>query len=795
MHKFFAGHAALLTLAGLLALVACGGGDTSSQPVTATPSEVSFGEVDVAGDAAQTVTLTNTSAAPLTITDVTPTGKWAITSGRALPVTLAPGEQTSLFVELAPVTSGDVAGAISVSSSAQTGSTTLVRFNGRGVKYANQLDAAPGALVFPDVPVGAIAQQVVTVTNSSSRPAQVTSISVLGRDVTASGLTLPATIAAGESATLTVAFAPSIAGAVAGSVSINGTQPRPLAVVEFSGNGLSPAVSLGTTPTALDFRDVTIGSYSAQSVTLTNPSSAPVTVSEVATTGTGFTASSGSLPTTLAPGAAATVTVRFTPTASGPSSGRLVVKSATQADPLAAVDFAGTGVPAASITSVTVRDTAVAAGQTVQLVADVVVVGTIDRSVRWAVESGSLGTVDAQTGVYTAPATGGTYRVSATSVADPTRKATGSVTVSAPVVAPTPAPSGPTTPADPSLRTVAQWESLFLQSWDSENVNTYLPLSTSGNSWKYYNLAYGIDGLTAMFEATGNTKYLDRALLYIHNVIASAVPSSSLPNSQFKDGYLGWGAWDHPYDTSLVGGEYPLTESYCFRYVTKLLRVMRNNPAVYADPGYRKTYDDVLAFTKKNIFEKWATRGSENLYRSRTHMASHWAFIAADLWVLSSDPAERATYRTVVDNVNLHLPNYSSSLRQQMKPAAGDPGAYFWSDVWGSSAAPGQDVSHGNNVIAYIVEAHDLGIEWTDADVHALSKTLLDHIWISTSTGYQYGQYVDGSGAGNGWFNDGFCKLGRYDVAVQKRLESHPVGQGMQLYGNAALNAKILNGR
>jgi hypothetical protein len=408
--------------------------------------------------------------------------------------------------------------------------------------------------------------------------------------------------------------------------------------------------------------------------------------------------------------------------------------------------------------------------------------------VTWSVATAGGGSVSAS-GLYTAPATAGTYQLRATSSADPTKQAIAVVTVSAPVLPPT-----QTTPVDPSLRTVAQWESLFLQSWESEHVNTYLPLSTSRNSWRYYNLGYGIDGLTAMFEATGNTKYLDRALLYVRNVIGSAVPSSSLPNSQFKDGYLGWGAWDHPTDPSIAGGEYPLYESYCFRYVTRLLRAMRNHAGVYADPAYRKTYDDVLSFTKVNVFDKWSKRGSANLYRARTHMAAHWAYIAADLWTLTADAVERAKYRAVVDNINLHLPNYPSSLRQQLKPASGDPAAYFWSDVWGSTSAPGQDVSHGNAVVAYILEAHALGIEWTATDVRALARTLL-RVWVPTSTGYRYAQYVDGSGTGNGWFNDGFCKLGRHDAAIQKRLETHSVGRGMQLYGNAALNAKILNGR
>lgn len=422
-------------------------------------------------------------------------------------------------------------------------------------------------------------------------------------------------------------------------------------------------------------------------------------------------------------------------------------------------------------------EASVAAGGTV--VFEAVVTGAANTGVSWSVEEGDAGGTVSASGLYTAPATAGSFHVVVASLADAGRTARATVTVGA-----TPPP------ADPTLRTVAQWETLFLGSWEGEHTGTYLPYSTSRNSWKFYNLGYAIDGLGAMFEATGNTRYLDRALLYVENVIGSAVPSSSLPGSQYKDAYLGWGAWDHPTDSSINGGEYPLFESYCFRYVGQLLRAMRGAPAVYGDVGYRARYDAILAFTKTHMFEKWRSRGSSNLYRVNTHMTSHWAFIALDLWVLTADPVERARYRAVVDDINLHLPNYPSSLRQQMRPHPTDPAAYTWSSAWGSTTST-QDVAHGNGVLAYLVEANRHGVEWTADDMRRFVRTLDAHVWPAAG---QYAGAVDGSGAGNGWFNDGFCKLGRYDAALQKRLEQHGVGRGMQLYGNGALNARLLNG-
>ena len=65
------------------------------------------------------------------------------------------------------------------------------------------------------------------------------------------------------------------------------------------------------------------------------------------------------------------------------------------------------------------------------------VTGTVSgqsTAVTWSVPPGS-GTINPTTGVYVAPATAGTYVVTATSVADATRKGTATVTVSAPAPA------------------------------------------------------------------------------------------------------------------------------------------------------------------------------------------------------------------------------------------------------------------------------------------------------------------------------------------------------------------------
>lgn len=350
------------------------------------------------------------------------------------------------------------------------------------------------------------------------------------------------------------------------------------------------------------------------------------------------------------------------------------------------------------------------------------------------------------------------------------------------------APRGTAHSAAPQLEPVDHWEREFAASPSRDH---YLQLAGTSEPQNYYQLAYGVDAYTMMFEATAKTAYLDTALQFAERMIGQARPSSSFPTSAYRDDYL---AWISHKETNMSaeasdvdGQEVPLYESYCWRYVFRTLRVMRDSSVLGTAP-WRGRYDAVLAFGERNIFDKWYTRGAnDNIYRSRTHMASHWAFIATDLEVMTADPERAARCREIYQAIDRKLPNYPSSLRDQLHPAGRDAGAYDWSDVWGARV-PSQDVSHGNNVVAYVVEAHDRGREWDVADVRRFTGTL-GVIWPTGQDGVA--EFVDGTGTGDGWLSDGFVKLGRYDPLVQERLEGHRV-RDAQFVAALALNSRRL---
>ena len=352
---------------------------------------------------------------------------------------------------------------------------------------------------------------------------------------------------------------------------------------------------------------------------------------------------------------------------------------------------------------------------------------------------------------------------------------------------PTATPTPTSTPTQPALnlQPVSFWESRFLSVWQKEHDAYFNDWATGNDSYWYYFLSYAIDGNTAMYEATGKTQYLDRALYYIDEVIRDARRSSTLSTSQFKDSYMGWLSVE---DGNL---EIALRESVMWRYVTKLLRVIHDTPALYNNSGYRSTYDSLLAFTETNIWDKWYSRGTNWLYRSRTHMASHWAYIAYDLSLISTRTSKIPQYREVYQNID-------ADLRAQIIANPIDRTAYFWDSVWDSYARPGQDTSHGNHVVSYIVESYTHGSTfWKAADITGLRNVLMNVIWDGNRADPRFNGYLDGTDPTKGyWQADGWVKLGRLDPEVQRMYENYAAYKYYltMFYGNAALNARLLLG-
>jgi len=187
--------------------------------------------------------------------------------------------------------------------------------------------------------VGSTSTQTLTLTNAGTASVTVSQGGVTGAGFGLSGLNLPLTLAAGQSASLNVIFAPSAAGSVAGSLSILSSASASPVSVTLSGSG----VTYHLTPSASSvgyFGSVGVSAKSVQTIALTNTGTGTVTISQITLSGTAFNLTALILPATLTPGQS--VTIAFDPSAPGSAVGTISVISNASVSPLV-LSLTGTG--------------------------------------------------------------------------------------------------------------------------------------------------------------------------------------------------------------------------------------------------------------------------------------------------------------------------------------------------------------------------------------------------------------------------------------------------------------------
>ena len=205
--------------------------------LTATPSTVSFGNTQMGATQTLPATLSNPGAGPVTITQATASGPGFSVSGLPLPMTLTPGESVTFSTSFAPTSSGTAQGSVLISSNASNSSMN-VALSG-SASSPGQLSLSPASLNFGTVTVGKNQQLTGTLTASGSS-ITVSSASVSSSEFVLSGIQLPITIPAGQSASFAVTFSPQSSGAVAANVSFGGTTAS--AVESVSGAGAAAPV-------------------------------------------------------------------------------------------------------------------------------------------------------------------------------------------------------------------------------------------------------------------------------------------------------------------------------------------------------------------------------------------------------------------------------------------------------------------------------------------------------------------------------------------------------------------------
>ncbi|MBX3675229.1 MAG: choice-of-anchor D domain-containing protein [Burkholderiales bacterium] len=292
--------------------------------------------------AAQSVTLSNAGTAPLAIASIITEGDFA--QSNACPSSLAPSASCGISVTFSPVAPGSRSGFLKVFDDA-AGSPHFIPLTGTATLPPVPTISAPTSVSFPPTQVGGVSPPVtVTISNVGGGPLSIAAVEIVGSGYAVSSQSCTsAPVAPSGSCTISITFAPGSAGNVIATLRLVSNAPASPTLIGLTGEGTALAVgTLAATPATLDFGTREIGTTTAaQSITVSNAGSAPVTVSGVTASGDYAQSNNCSL---LESGGTCTISVTFTPTATGPRPGSVSVASNASNSPFS-MNLSGTGAP------------------------------------------------------------------------------------------------------------------------------------------------------------------------------------------------------------------------------------------------------------------------------------------------------------------------------------------------------------------------------------------------------------------------------------------------------------------
>ena len=121
--------------------------------LTLQSTSIAFGDVTESGPVYQSVTLTSSGSAPLTISAGSTTGAGFTLFGISFPLTLSPKQTTTLQIEFDPTAPGAASGKLTLTSNSSTGATSTISLSGTGVAGKYEVNVTWSAPASSQVPI------------------------------------------------------------------------------------------------------------------------------------------------------------------------------------------------------------------------------------------------------------------------------------------------------------------------------------------------------------------------------------------------------------------------------------------------------------------------------------------------------------------------------------------------------------------------------------------------------------------------------------------------------------------
>lgn len=266
-----------------------GEGLSAQAYATVTPLSTSFGDVPVGTKDTKIIIVKNTGATTLWVDSVTTTAKGFSISGIRTPMSIeSGGAETHFTVAFLPEAAGSVSGSIVVKSTGSDSSVTIA-VSGTGMASSRTLSVSPTSIAFGNVNVGSSATREISLTNSGNSNIAISSESIKGTGLSETGMGGAVTLTPGQSATLTVEFAPKSAGTVSGGITVASNASNGGISVPVTGSGVSAPTS-STKTVVLTWKPSPSAGVSGYYVYRGNVSGGPYTkLDSSVVTGTSYT--------------------------------------------------------------------------------------------------------------------------------------------------------------------------------------------------------------------------------------------------------------------------------------------------------------------------------------------------------------------------------------------------------------------------------------------------------------------------------------------------------------------------
>ena len=246
----------IFAAAFLLAVALVFAGCTSYSPHSAASNEAvlslsatsfNFNTVVIGKSATQTLHITNTGAAPLTLESVTLKSSQFSLTGPSVPRAILPTQKVDYALTFEPSVAGNAAAAIQIASNASS-SPAAVSLAGVAEKAFAALQVTPSSISFGNQILQAIATKNVTLKNTGDINVTISGVTAVGAGFGYSSIAPGSTITPNQSLTFQIWFRPNTNGSASGHISILSSNLSAPETINVSGAGITSGTGSSSPP-------------------------------------------------------------------------------------------------------------------------------------------------------------------------------------------------------------------------------------------------------------------------------------------------------------------------------------------------------------------------------------------------------------------------------------------------------------------------------------------------------------------------------------------------------------------